>query len=63
MQIEKALITDRLRVSKVSWKFHVPAMYNFAVTYPCNLLFSEKVSYFLTASIVFSVYKQNHTAQ
>ena len=34
MQIEKALINDRLRVSKVSWKFHIPTMYNFAAIYP-----------------------------
>ena len=26
MQIEKALINDRLRVSKVSQKFHIPTM-------------------------------------
>ena len=24
MEIEKALINDRLHVSKVSWKFHIP---------------------------------------
>ena len=30
---------------------------NFAVTYPWNLLFSKKVAYFLTVSIIFSVYK------
>ena len=40
MQIEKALINDRLRVSKVSWKFHIPTIYNFEVIYPWNLLFS-----------------------
>ena len=34
MDIEKALINDRLRVSKVSWKFHSPTIYNFAVIYP-----------------------------
>ena len=34
MQIEKALINDRLRVSKVSWKFCIPTIYNFAVIYP-----------------------------
>ena len=34
MQIEKALITDRLRVSKLSRKFRIPTMYNFAVIYP-----------------------------
>ena len=30
MQIEKALIDYRLRVSKLSWKFRIPAIYNFA---------------------------------
>ena len=34
MQIEKALINDRLRVSKVFWKFHIPTIYSFAVIYP-----------------------------
>ena len=40
MQIKKALINDRLRVSKVYWKFRIPATYNFAVIYLRNLLFS-----------------------
>ena len=40
MQIEKAMINDRLRVLKVSWKFRIPHGYNFAVMYPWNLLFS-----------------------
>ena len=39
-QIEKALRNDRLHVSKVSWKFHFPTIYNFTVTYLRNLLFS-----------------------
>ena len=34
MQLEKALINDRLRVSKASGKFRIPTMYNFAVIYP-----------------------------
>ena len=51
MQVEKALTNDRLCVL------------NFSVIYPWNLLFSWKVAYFLTVSIVFSVYKQNFTAQ
>ena len=58
MQTEKALINDRLRVPKVSSKFRNPTIYNFAVIYPSNLLFSLTVAYFLTASIVFSVYRQ-----
>ena len=62
MEIEKALIKNRLRVSKIPWKFRIPAAYDFAVIYPWNLLFSQKVAYFLTVSVVFSVYKQNFTA-
>ena len=34
------LINDRLRVSKVSWKFRIPTIFNFAVIHPWNLLFS-----------------------
>ena len=63
MQIEKALINDHLCVSKVSWKLHIPNIYNFTVAYPWNLLFSGKVACFLSVAIVFSVYKQNFTAQ
>ena len=63
MQIEKALINDCLHVSKASWKFCIPTTYNFAAIYLWNLLFSEKVAYFLTVSIVFSVFKQNFTAR
>ena len=55
MQIKKALINDRLRVLKVSWKFRIPTVYNIAVIYPWNF------PYFF--SITFSVYKQNFTAQ
>ena len=62
MQIKKARINDRLRVSKVSRKFRIPTIFNFAVIHLRNLLFSSKVAYFLTFSIVFSVYKQNFTA-
>ena len=53
MQIVKALINDRLRVSKVSWKFRIPTICNFAVIYSWNLLLSWKVAYFLIVSIVF----------
>ena len=59
MQIKKALVNDRLRFSKVFWKFRISTIYNFKVIYPWNLLFFEKVAYFLTVSIVFSVYEQN----
>ena len=34
MQIEKALINDCLRVSKVSWKFRIPTAYNFEIIHP-----------------------------
>ena len=63
MQIKKALINHHLRVSKVLWKFPIPTIYNFPVIYPWNLLFSWNVDYFLTISIVFSVYRQNFTTQ
>ena len=34
MQIEKALINDRYRISKVSSKFRIQNIHNFAVIYP-----------------------------
>ena len=40
MQIEKALIESCLRVSKVFWKFRTATIYDFAVIYYWNLLFS-----------------------
>ena len=40
MQIEKVLINDGRRVSKVFWKFRIPIIYNFVIIYPWNLLFS-----------------------
>ena len=40
MQFEKTRIIDRLRVSKISWKFCIPTIHNFSVIYPWNLLFS-----------------------
>ena len=53
--------TDKwsLTCFKSIWKFPIPTIYNFAAIYSWNLLFSYKVAYFLTVSIVFSVYKQN----
>ena len=63
MQIERALINDRLRVPEVSWKFHIPTIYNFAVIYSWNFPSSLKVAYLLTVSIIFSVYKPNFTVQ
>ena len=44
IQTETALINNRLRVSKVSWKFRISNIYNFAVIYPWNLFFSFKSS-------------------
>ena len=63
MQVEKVLIDDRISVSKVSWKFRIPIIYNFPVIYPWDLLFSEKVVELLNVSIVFTLDKQNFTAQ
>ena len=57
MQIEKVPINDRLRVSNVSWKFNILTIYNFAVISLWNLLFPQKVAYFLPVSIVFFVCK------
>ena len=37
---DKAVINDCLRVSKVSWKFRIAAIYNFAVVYRSDSLFS-----------------------
>ena len=34
MQIEKSRTNDRLRVSKLSWKFRIQTICNFAVIYP-----------------------------
>ena len=40
MQIKKALINDGLHVSKLSWKIWIANVYNIAITYQSNLLFS-----------------------
>ena len=61
MQTEKSLINDLLHVSKISWKLLITIIYNFAVIYPWNLLFFEKVAYFLAVSIAFSF--KNKTLQ
>ena len=63
MKIEKELINDHLRVSKVSWKFCVTFIYNSAVILLWNLQLFKKVAYFLTVSIAFFVYKQSFTAK
>ena len=59
IQIEKALIHDRLHVSKVSWKFRISTAYNFAVIYPWNWLVFKKWFYFSIVSIIFSAHTQN----
>ena len=46
-----------------SWKFRIPTIHNFEKLYQWNLLFSLQVVDFLALSIVFSVHKQNFTAQ
>ena len=48
MQIEKTLINDHLRVSKVSWKFHILAIYNFVIIYPM------KFAIFLKSILLFN---------
>ena len=60
MQIEKALINDRLCVSKASWKFRILTIYNFAIIYPWNLLL-KKSSLLFNSFYCFPVYKQNFT--
>ena len=40
IQIEKARKNDRLRVSKVFWKFYISTICISAVIYPWSLLFS-----------------------
>ena len=40
MQIEKTLINNCLRVSKISWKFHIPTIYDLAVI-------TREICYFL----------------
>ena len=41
-KLKKARKSGRLHFSKVPWKFPIPTIYNFAVIYPWNLLFSYK---------------------
>ena len=48
MQIEKALIIDRLRVSKVSWIFRIPTTHKFCSNLPV------KFSIFLKSSLLFN---------
>ena len=38
MNIERAHVNDCSRVSKVSWKFHISTIYDFAVIYSWNFL-------------------------
>ena len=62
MQIEKAMINDRLRVSKSILKIS-HYIYNFAKIYREICYFLKKITYFWTVFIVFYVYKQKFTAQ
>ena len=55
IQIEKTLISNRLCVSKVSWKCRIPTIYNFPELSRDICYFLE--NYFLTVVLVFSVYK------
>ena len=41
MYSENALVNNRLCVSKISWKFRISTIFNFAVIYLWNLLFSQ----------------------
>ena len=50
-KLKKALINDRLQVSKVFWKFRISTIYNLAVTYLWNLPLSWKVAYFLSKTL------------
>ena len=53
MQIEKALINDCLHVSKVSWKFLIPTISNFAVIHPMKIRYCfKKVAYFFTVFLL-----------
>ena len=61
-QIEKALINDRLTVSKLSWKFSISTIYNSAVVYRWNFANFLKSTLLLTVAIIFFVHKQNFTA-
>ena len=63
MQIEKTMINDGLPVSTVSSELVFSTIDNLTLTFPWSLLFFKKVAYFLTVSIIFSVYDQNVTAQ
>ena len=62
-KLKKHRLMMALHASKVFWKFRIPTSSHFTVIYPRSLLFSYKVAYFLTVSIVFSVYKPNFMAK
>ena len=49
MQIEKALINNHLRVTKVSWTFRIPTVYDFARDLPV------KFAIFLKSSLLFNI--------
>ena len=58
---EKALISGRLRVSKVSLKLRIATTYNFAI--PVKFTVFLKSSLLFAVSIVFFVYKQKVAAR
>ena len=62
MQIEKPLNSNRLSVLRCS-TFRISTIHNLQKFTHEICFFLKKVAYFLTVSIVFSVYKQNFTAQ
>ena len=47
MQIEKAVINDRLRLLKVSLESRIPTIYNFEVIYPlkCDILLKNSLPF------------------
>ena len=49
IHVKKALINDRLRVAKVSWKFRFPIFCNFAVIY-----LPVKFTIFLKSNLIFN---------
>ena len=60
MQIEKALINDRLRVSKVSWKLWIP---QFIICSNLPVKYAPFLKRSLRVPTIFFVYKQSFTAQ
>ena len=53
ISIEKLLINDHLRVSKVSWKFRILTSYNFAVIYLWNIFLKSSPTFQQILSLLF----------